>query len=249
MNLSLVMPFHVSRKNSLMMVEKDCSVLDHVLAKTFNFLNESVHLTDIFFVIRDDIHPMAMKHLNFIIPHIKEVKVTVIVQKRKGVGGAYRDAFENVTSDYVLTMDSDGEANPDTIPAMIQEIKDNDIVVASRWCKCGLSIGYDRTKKILAIIYNSIFKKLLKSSIDDHTFVMKLARTECLKSLPYHGEYQDVNAESIMYAIARGYKVCQVPTIWKRRFGTSETSLSLTENLRFVPVGLKAVAIKYGILK
>lgn len=70
---------------------------------------------------------------------IKEVKDRAIKvirhEKNQGYGAAILSGFENVTGDIIITMDSDGQHNPEEIPNLIEPIINDqvDIVVGSRY--------------------------------------------------------------------------------------------------------------------
>ncbi|TKJ20193.1 MAG: hypothetical protein CEE43_13445 [Promethearchaeota archaeon Loki_b32] len=70
------------------------------------------------------------------IKEIKERNIQIIQhEKNLGYGAAVLTGFKRVTGDIIVTMDSDGQHNPEEIPNLIKPIIDNqaDFVVGSRY--------------------------------------------------------------------------------------------------------------------
>lgn len=63
-------------------------------------------------------------------------KIKVFNQKYPGVGGAYESAFRNTTEDALVIFHPDGNADPKTLPKMVELIKaGSELVIPSRMLK------------------------------------------------------------------------------------------------------------------
>src|SRR5579884_1420895 len=83
-------------------------------------------------------------------------------QNNPGLGNAVREGIARTTGNLVLSMDSDGEMEIETIPRMLAKMETGqwDQVCASRWAKGGGFSGYSKFKKILNWGFQQIFRVL-----------------------------------------------------------------------------------------
>ena len=59
-------------------------------------------------------------------------EIRLIRQKNKGYGGALKSGFREATGEYVVTLDADGQHDPDEIPAMVQAARGHDLLTGVR---------------------------------------------------------------------------------------------------------------------
>ena len=93
---------------------------------------------------------------------------------------------------------------------------------AGRWARGGGAEGYDRLKYVLNRGYQTLFRVLFRTRIHDLTLGFKLARADVMKSLPWTSQFHDIGCETTMRVLRAGYRVVEVPTVWRR----ARTSLS-----------------------
>ena len=63
-----------------------------------------------------------------------------VIQKGKGYGGAFREAFDIATGDVIIMMDADGSHDPKDIPAIVDKVERGyEYVMASRYAPGGRS--------------------------------------------------------------------------------------------------------------
>lgn len=174
-------------------------------------------------------------------------------QPGRGTGDAYRDGFRRVLcgrwATHILMLDADGEADIDTVPRMLACARstDADVVVASRWLPSSRFIGYRRDKLALNWVFNKLARVALSSPVHDHTFTFKLLKREVVEAFGWTADRQDIGSQTTMWPIAAGYRVVEVPTIWRARSGKSPATLSLAGNLRHVRAAAQAVAMRWGM--
>jgi dolichol-phosphate mannosyltransferase len=171
-------------------------------------------------------------------------RVHVGVQRQSpGVGFAFRQGIEEAEGDLILLMDSDGEMDVEDAPRMLRTLRERgaDLVVGSRWMAGGGAEGYDRRKMVLNRVYQALFRLLYRTHVHDLTFGFKLGRAEVLKSFRYTAQFQEIGCEVTMRALRAGYRVEEIPTVWRcRKEGVSTNPLG--RNLRYAWTALAVLA-------
>jgi len=173
--------------------------------------------------------------------------VPVEQQSPTGVGNAYREGFAMATGTHVLMFDPDGDMDAETIPELVRLAERGaDVAVGSRWMEGGGQRNYWPVAYVLNRIFQVIFRALLITSIHDLTFGFKIIRREALSRFSWKATRQDICAETTMMPLAVGMKVAEAPTFWNGRpGGRSSNSLGLLGRLRYLRVGLRALALAY----
>jgi len=78
------------------------------------------------------------------VEHCREMGYPVIIQQKKGMRQAYREALPHITGDVVLTFSPDGNSIPELIPACIAKLKEGyDMVIVSRYAQGAKSYDDD----------------------------------------------------------------------------------------------------------
>lgn len=146
--------------------------------------------------------------------------VRVSMQRENpGAGLAVRQGIAEAAGSHILFMDSDGEMDVETVPSMVGALTERraDMVVASRWKKGGGAVGYGRVKYLLNRGYQLIFRALFWTAVRDLTLGFKLARADVMKSLPWTSQYHGIGCETTMRVLRAGFRVTDVPTVWRKR--------------------------------
>ena len=160
-----------------------------------------------------------------------------------GVGLALRQGIAAATGTHILLMDSDGEMDVGTVPSMLAALERTgaDMVIGSRWVRGGGVEGYGRLKYVLNRGFQVIFRVLYRTSVRDLTLGFKLARAEVLKSFEWTSQFQDMGCETTVRPIRAGYRVTEVPTVWRCRTEGSSNN-PLRRNFKYVKVALSVLA-------
>ena len=159
----------------------------------------------------------------------------VSVQRRSpGVGFAYRQGIEDAAGDVLLLMDTDGEFDVDTVPLLLEKLRETnaDLVVGARFAKGGGVEGYPPVKYFLNRAYQLLFGVLYRTRIHDLTFGYKLGKAAALKSLPLTAQFQEIGCEVTLRALKTGFRVEEVPTVWRSRKAGASTN-PLRRNLKY----------------
>ena len=112
---------------------------------------------------------------------------TVRHQKRRGLGAAIRTGLHEVIrvagkEDMIVIMDADNTHNPTYVPQMMKEIKDSDIVIASRYSSGGRQLGLRLHRKITSNVANMILRRLFPiRGIREYTSSFRLYRAEIIR--------------------------------------------------------------------
>ena len=164
-------------------------------------------------------------------------------ENNPGIGFAVRQGIAESRGSHILLMDSDGEMDVETVPLMVRALVERqaDMVIGSRWLKGGGVEGYDRLKYFLNRGYQTLFRLLFRTSVRDLTLGFKLGRANVMKSMPWDSQFHDIGCETTLRVIHAGYKVTEVPTVWRKR-KEGESTNPFRRNFKYVG---KALAILF----
>lgn len=160
----------------------------------------------------------------------------------RGGGAALRlgyDILKETGGNICVTMDADGQHQPEEIEALVSPIIKNeyDLVIGSR------VIGTrekDNPLRIAGVhIFAAIISTLLGTRITDPSSGFRAFKMEKIKSIDlYEDQYH--TSELIIEAIKKGLRVKEVPiTILKRKFGKSKKGKDLIYGYHFARIIVK----------
>jgi dolichol-phosphate mannosyltransferase len=160
-------------------------------------------------------------------------------QENPGVGRAFREGYERVEGNIILSMDSDGEMELATIPRMIATMAAGNLglVVGSRWLPGGGFVGYSPAKRWLNWGFQQLFRILFWTRLHDLTYGFKLMRTELVQNISWQAIYQEIGCETTLKLIWLGIPVSEVPTTWRARTEGRSTN-NLARNFRYIGMAL-----------
>ena len=158
----------------------------------------------------------------------KKGSVKFIVQKERGKGSAIREAVGNSGADIVVFIDADGTYSFSDLELLLEPLLNNkaDIIVGSR-------MQGKRQKRSISIL-NTFGNKLFNKAIN---FAMKSSLTDCLSGyralfrntfndLVLFSDNFEIEVEMTVEALAKGYRVLEVPISYKPRRAGSNTKLN-----------------------
>ncbi len=218
---------------------------EETLESTINTLSSKKNIFEILLVwdvtkseLRGKIDKLAEKL-------IKKYKIRIIFRhNQKGFGSALRLGFQNVKGDAVVVMMADLCDDPKTIDLMEKEIqKGYDIVSGCRYCKGGGIVGNTFKQKVSSTV-SLLINIFSRNRCRDLTNAFKMYRTQVLKEVETKANFFDISIELPLKALRKGFKISQVPTVWKNRnFGKSNFNFG-GESKRYIKWFLYAVATK-----
>jgi dolichol-phosphate mannosyltransferase len=150
------------------------------------------------------------------------IKVAVIRRPAKlGLSSAILAGAKSACGDVVVVMDSDMSHPPQTIPQMLDEIKEFDIVVASRYVKGGAVAGWPFKRKVVSKGANKIARYSLGIRIKDPMSGFFAFKRHIINGIKFDAIGYKMLLE--MLVKARGASVKEIPyTFINRRFGKSK---------------------------
>ena len=160
-------------------------------------------------------------------------------QVNPGVGRAFREGYARVRGNVVLSMDSDGEMELETIPRMIAVMASSNVglVVGSRWLPGGGFVGYSPAKRWLNWGFQQIFRVLFRTRLHDLTYGFKLIRAELVRNITWESTLHEIGCETTLKPIRLGVPVAEVPTTWTARVEGRSTN-NFLRNFRYVGMAL-----------
>ena len=160
----------------------------------------------------------------------------------RGGGAALRlgyDILKNSEAAICVTMDADGQHQPEDIEALVAPIIDDeyDVVVGSRML--GSREKDDPVRTVGIHIFSTIISSLLGKRITDPSSGFRAFKMDKIKSINlYEDQYH--TSELIIEAVKKGLRVKEVPiTILKRKFGKSKKGRDLTYGFHFAKTIIK----------
>ncbi len=228
MKISVVLPVYSEEKSIIYVVKR----LEELLKNK---------LYEIILVVAPRSHEKTIKICKILTKKNKKVKF-YFQKENPGLGRGIREGLSYATGAHILMMDSDGEMSPDTVPLMIKKMEetDCDMVVGSRFAKGGGVDGYGKIKYwLMNRPFQMFFRILFLTKVHDLTLGFKLMKRKIIDEVKFDSNFHDIATETTLRPIKLGYKVEEVPTVWRsREKGTSKNKMSA--NLRYV---LKALSI------
>jgi dolichol-phosphate mannosyltransferase len=153
---------------------------------------------------------------------------------KHGLGAAYRaglaEALE-LGADYVIQMDADFSHPPSTIPEMLRDIEDHDIVMGSRYVN-GITVVNWPIERILISYFGNVYARTVTGlGISDATGGFRCIRRELLERIGFERIRSDGYAFQIEmnFRFERcGARIKELPFFFvDRTRGTSKLSLGI----------------------
>ena len=195
-----------------------------------DFVNQIIKF-NVDILIVDDNSPDGTGDL---VQKLSENLLQVNLLKRSGklgLGSAYRDGFKwglNEGYKYLIEMDADFSHSFSDLNNILQNSKNFDVVIGSRYIPGGGSNGWDFKRKLLSSYANKLSKVLLRSKINDMTSGFRSYSSEALNEINYFSTKSDgysFQIEMTIRSIEKKLSIKEVPIIFtERSLGNSKMS-------------------------
>jgi dolichol-phosphate mannosyltransferase len=158
----------------------------------------------------------------------KEENVTVVVQKGLGKGNAMREAADQTDADILVFIDGDGTYSVSDLGSLLEPLLNNqaDMAVGSR------TLGQREKGSISLInrIGNKTFNKAINfamkpSHITDSLSGYRAVSKKTFSELVLFSEKFEIEVEMTVEALAKGFRIIEVPISYKIRKKGSDTKL------------------------
>jgi len=185
---------------------------------------QSLNMNIVFIVIDDsspdgtaDIVRRLQKEYDNIILFARPAKL--------GLGTAITDGFRLLLSlenppDYIIAMDSDYSHNPNDIPRLVNAAKHgNDLVVGSRYCQGGKTIGWPFARQLISHVANLIATMTVGMKIQDCTSGFRCYSIDYVRNVidNLHSQTYEIQIETVKQAWTKGFKVQELPIMFSNR--------------------------------
>ncbi len=135
--------------------------------------------------------------------------------RKMGLGTAYVDGFKYALKekyDFIFEMDADFSHNPDAIHQFLEAIKENDLVVGSRYIRGVNVINWPMSRLILSWLANFYTRIVTGLPLKDATSGFKCFKRDVLEAI----DLDDVHSDGYAFQIEIDFKV------WKKGFRVKE---------------------------
>ena len=170
----------------------------------------------------------------------------MIRENKEGLGKAYIAGFKRALSKeykYIIEMDADLSHDPKYLPSFLENIKENDLVIGSRYVEGGGSVHWSRFRKLISSGGGLYARTILGIDVKDPTGGFKCFRREVLESVDLDNLITTGYAFQIEMnyrASIMGFRVKEIPIIFEDRVaGKSKMSKKI-----FIEALLKVVVLR-----
>lgn len=172
--------------------------------------------------------------------------------EKLGLGTAITTGFRSLLSlkcppDYFVTMDADYSHNPQDIPKLIRVAEHGyDLVIGSRYCKGGKTIGWPRIRWLISRLANFIASATIRTRLHDCTSGLRCYSRHYVEAvLPHlHSQTYEIQIETVKQAWLQGFRVKEIPITFENR-KRGKSKLTKAEFRAFLSYVVKA---KFGQL-
>lgn len=143
-------------------------------------------------------------------------------EKKSGLGKAYIHGFKYAIehgASTIIQMDADFSHNPKDIPRLIESLKDNDLVIGSRYINGISVVNWPLSRLLISIGGNAYARIITGMPFKDSTGGFRAWRTSTLEK---------INIPSIT-ANGYGFQLVLAHRTWKRKFRIKEIPIIFTE--------------------
>ncbi len=150
----------------------------------------------------------------------------ILRKKKEGIGAALADGYKKARGDVIMSMDADCSIPVESVPVLLEKLKDNDLVVGSRYSKGGSPSGR-MLQRAISIMGNKAIKIMCGLPVDDVSLNFKAFRKESRKFFKFKEKTNVIGIEMILDAKSNNLKIGQIPIVFSERHsGKSKTKLS-----------------------
>ncbi len=144
----------------------------------------------------------------------------VILQQKRGMGEAYREAQAVTTGDVIITFSPDGNSLADRIPALIAEMrKGYDLVIVSRYLKGAKSLDDDFLTSFGNFLFTSIINFCFGGKYTDTLVIFRAYKRDLVKQLNIEANQMTYEVQISIRAAKAKLKIGEIPGDEPNRIG------------------------------
>lgn len=220
MNLSIVVPAHNEQENIADVIEK----IEHNIEIPFELIVVNDHSIDN--------TERIIKELSYKYHNIKLIENKL----QKGFANAVKAGFNSMAGDMVIPIMADLCDDLSTVKIMFDKINSGyDVVCGCRYMKGGGRTGGSKLKGFLSYSAGWSLRYLLGIPTHDIANAFKMYRRQVIESIAIDSSGFEMSMEIPLKAYYLGFKIGEVPTVWKER----EKGKSSFKMLKLLPSYIK----------
>ncbi len=158
-----------------------------------------------------------------------------------GLGSAYREGFKEalaMDADYLLEMDADFSHDPGTLPLFLSAIKENDLVIGSRYLN-GVSVVNWPIRRLMLSYFASVYTRWITGlQVHDCTSGFKCFRRSTIEAIDLSRVTSDgysFQIEMNYRCMEKGFRIAEIPIIFiDRHAGSSKMSGTIVREAVFM---------------
>jgi dolichol-phosphate mannosyltransferase len=159
-----------------------------------------------------------------------------------GLGTAYIEGFKialDQNYQFIITMDADFSHDPKYLPQLVDDLKNFDLIIGSRYVKNGGVKNWPLKRRLLSRLGNLYAKTILHTPINDNTAGFMAIRTNFLQKI----NLDKINGKGYAFLMELKYalfrhkaKIKELPIIFiERVLGKSKISSNIIEEGLLMP--------------
>ena len=194
----------VKKVSIILSTYNEALVIEDTINKIFKYLDE------VEIILVDDNSPDGTFEK---VKKINNPNLKVYLRKSRGLASAFLLGLINSSSEIVGWLDSNMGNLAERLPEMIELLKENDIVILSRYVDGGGDLR-SKQRVLSSQIINFFCRLILSNKIKDYTsgiFIMK--REVLLSSVPIGHGHGEFFIEFIYKALKAGVKIIELPYV------------------------------------
>ncbi len=213
-----------------------------VIIPTYNEIDNVINLSNAILAQHPDLHILFVDDnspdgTGKIIDELvaEHDRVHVLHRKGKmGLGSAYREGFKialTMAADYIIEMDADFSHDPGILPLFLSKIKENDLVIGSRYLN-GVSVVNWPIRRLILSYFASVYTRWVTGlQLRDCTSGFKCFRRSTLEAIDLSRVTSDgysFQIEMNYLCMEKGFRIAEIPIIFiDRHAGSSKMSGSI----------------------
>jgi glycosyltransferase involved in cell wall biosynthesis len=172
--------------------------------------------------------------------------IKVVQQEKLGRGNATIEGVKRSSGENVVLLSADGNEAPEDIPKLLDELKECDIAVASRFMKGGRSDDSDdpiRVRKLGNLFFTLLTNLIWHADVTDATNGLRAFKRSAWDRLNIDSAYHEAEFQMTIRAAKLGIKIGEVPTIEGQRVGGKRYASTLKMGWTFTKFLFKELLI------
>lgn len=202
MKVSIIVPAHNEEDN---------------IAETIETIEHGLHIPYELVVVDDHSADNTKRIVNELSSRYNNIRL-IENKYDKGFVNAIRAGFDNAAGDAVVPVMADLCDDLSTIGKMYDKIKEGyDVVCGSRYIRGGSRLGGSKVKAFFSCFVGRSIGFFLGVPTSDISNAFKMYRKDVIEKIDIRAKGFEVSMELPLKAFFLGFKIAEVPTVWKER--------------------------------